>query len=327
MWLVCDFLIYSNGVVFLMRLFPFSLIAITLLISLCVILNKQSPVHGRKKPQVVCTTTLLADMIEQIAGDTIEIISLMKPGIDPHLYKATENDMHYIANADLIIYQGLHLEGKMAELFKAMKSYKPTFAASKSLAKSDIRSTDSAECYDPHVWFSIPLWIKLVHYVTRILVENFPVHADAYRERSLCYCHELENIHNYVLERAKELLPAQRVIITAHDAFGYFGQTYGFEVIGLQGISTDADISTASVENLARYIADNNISTVFTELSIPPKSIEALQQAVARYHKKVFIGPELYTDSLGDKDSPASTYSSMMRYTIDTLVTALQIKE
>lgn len=310
-----------------MRFFPLLLIVVTLIASLCVILNKQSTDHGRKKPQVVCTTTLLADMLEQIAGDTIEIISLMKPGIDPHLYKATENDMHCIANADLIIYQGLHLEGKMAELFKAMKNYKPTFAACKSLAKSDVRSTENAECYDPHIWFSIPLWIKLVRYVTKILCDHIPVHADFYRERSLSYCRELENVYNYVLERAQELLPAQRVLITAHDAFGYFGQTYGFEVIGLQGISTDADISTASVENLARYIADNNVSTVFTELSIPPKSIEALQQAVARHNKEVFIGPELYTDSLGDKDSPASTYSSMMRYTIDTLVTALQIKE
>lgn len=310
-----------------MRFFPLLLIVITLSLSLFIILNRQISFGDSNKKRVVCTTTLLADMLEEIAGNTVEIISLMNPGIDPHLYKATEGDMHQVANADLIIYHGLHLEGKMAELFKAMKCYKPTFAACKALSQDDVRSTDNNECFDPHVWFSIPLWIKLVRHVAKILSDHVTLYAALYQERSEKYCQELEKLHDYVLERVQELPSAQRVLITAHDAFGYFGQTYGFQVIGLQGISTDADISSASVENLARFIADNNVSTVFTELSIPRKSIEALEQAVARYHKKVFIGPELYTDSLGDDDSPASTYSSMMRYTIDTLVEVLQTKE
>ncbi|MBS1987968.1 zinc ABC transporter substrate-binding protein [Candidatus Dependentiae bacterium] len=310
-----------------MKKFPLIIIFATLLISLIVIARQAYSPFMSNKYRVVCTTTFLADALKYIAGDTIEIISLMGPGIDPHLYKATEQDMHHIAHANLIMYQGLHLEGKMAELFKGMKSYKPTYAVCKALHPDDLRVTSNTECYDPHVWFSVPLWIKIVRYTAQILDENNPGYTDFYHERCEEYCAELEKLDQYVCAKAAELPAEQRILITAHDAFGYFGKTYGFTVIGLQGISTDSDISTASVEHLAQYIATNNVSTIFTELSVPHKSIEALQQAVARYNKKVAIGPELYTDSLGDETSPADTYRSMIQYTIQTLVESLKQKE
>lgn len=310
-----------------MKKFPLLIIFITLLTSTIVIVRQaRSPFIGNTY-RVVCTTTFLADALERIAGDTIQIINLMGPGIDPHLYKATEQDMHHIANANLIIYQGLHLEGKMTELFKEMKSYKPTYATCKALSADDLRTIGNPECYDPHIWFSVPLWIKIVRSTAQILDENNPGHTNFYNQRCEEYCTELEQLHNYVCAQAAELPVKQRILITAHDAFGYFGKTYGFTVMGLQGMSTDSDISTASVEHLAHYIATNNVSTIFTELSVPHKSIEALQQAVARYNKKVAIGPELYTDSLGDNSSPANTYSSMIRYTIQTLVESLKPKE
>lgn len=310
-----------------MKKFPLLIILTTLLISTAVIVRQaRSPYLGNKY-RVVCTTTFIADALKHIAGDTIQIINLMSPGIDPHLYKATEQDMHHIANANLIMYQGLHLEGKMAELFKEMKNYKPTYALCQALCSNDLRMTSNEECYDPHIWFSVPLWIKIVRYAAQILDENNPGHTDFYHQRCEKYCSDLEILHEYVCDQAAQLPTHKRILITAHDAFGYFGKTYGFTVIGLQGISTDSDISTASVEHLAQYIATNNVATIFTELSVPHKSIEALQQAVARFNKKVAIGPELYTDSLGDEESPADTYSSMIRYTIQTLIESLKAKE
>ncbi len=310
-----------------MKKFPLIIIFATLLASMLIIIKQALNPFIDDQYRVVCTTTFLADALKHIAGDTIKVINLMGPGIDPHLYKATEQDMHHIANANLIVYQGLHLEGKMAELFKQMKSYKPTYAVSKALCANDLRATSNKECYDPHIWFSVPLWIKIVRYTTQILDKNNPGHTNSYFQRCEKYCAELEELHEYVCAHANQLSAKQRILITAHDAFGYFGKAYDFTVIGLQGISTDSDISTASVENLAQYIAINNVSTIFTELSVPHKSIEALQQAVARYNKKVAIGPELYTDSLGDSSSPANTYSSMIRYTIQTLVESLKLKE
>lgn len=310
-----------------MKKFPIVIILGTLLVSLIIIIKHNLFFHDNNRYRVVCTTTFLADALTHIAGDSIEVTSLMQPGIDPHLYKATENDMHQIAHADLIIYHGLHLEGKMAELFKAMKSYKPTFAACKILSIEDLRTTDNAHCYDPHVWFAVPLWIQVVRHLANILCDNYPKHTALYRQNTENYCAQLQELHSYICTQAEKLPLNQRILITAHDAFGYFGQTYGFTVIGLQGISTDSDISLASVQNLAQYIATHNVSTIFTELGIPHKSIQALEQAVFRYHKKIFIGPELYTDSLGDATTPASDYISLMQYTIDVLVQSLQVKE
>lgn len=310
-----------------MKKFPILFIISIMVISLIFIMN-HNPFKALKKSfHVTCTTTFLADAVKHIAGNTVQITTLMNPGIDPHLYKATEQDMHAIAQADLIFYHGLHLEGKMAELFKAMQHYKKTFAACNTLDCKSLLSTEYDHCYDPHIWFSIPLWLTVVQNLSTILSNQLPHHANLYRKNADDYCLRLKETHEYICNKTQEIPSSQRVLITAHDAFGYFGKTYGFTVIGLQGISTDADISTACVQEIATYIVKHNVETIFTELGIPRKSIQALEQAVARFNKKVFIGPELYTDSLGDSASPASTYIHMMRYTIDTLVTALKTKE
>jgi manganese/zinc/iron transport system substrate-binding protein len=303
-----------------MNKFALFLISSILFISFWIIITRTHKEQHKDKLRVVCTTTFLADALQHIAGDTIQLTCLMHPGIDPHLYKPTEQDMQLLSQADLIIYHGLHLEGKMAELFKHMNTYVPTVEACRALRDHELRSTDIAMIYDPHVWFSVPHWIKVIQHIAQQLCIYDPSNCNNYQSRAHVYCQELIALHSYMLTKAQSVAREQRILITAHDAFGYFGQTYGFTVLGLQGISTDADISTATVDNLARTIAMHNIPVIFTELSIPHKNIEALQQAVMRYNKKVSIGPELYTDSLGDESTEAYTYVSMMRYTIDTIV-------
>lgn len=274
--------------------------------------------------RVVATTGMVGDLVRNVGGERVRVIALMGPGVDPHLYKASERDVTRLAEADVVFYNGLHLEGKMVEVFERMQGRVKTVAVTDPIDRALLLAPPEFEgAYDPHIWFDVTLWMKTVDQVRDTLIEMDPDHADLYRANAQRYLAELEVLHAYVRAQAEKVPPDQRVLVTAHDAFNYFGRAYGFEVRGLQGISTATEAGTADVQALARFIAERRIPAIFVESSVPQRNIEAVQAAVRARGFDVKIGGELHSDSLGDPDSPEGTYTGMVRANIDTVVGAL----
>lgn len=300
-------------------------LAVILLCVLCTGLMYHSQAGNPidKKLIIVTTTSILADTIKNIVGNTASVISLMGPGIDPHMYRARESDVHTLANADIIFYNGLHLEGKMGQVLEGMNRFVPTYAVADALDISLLHNADFDGLYDPHIWFDVSLWIVVAHYIEQKLCENDSINADVYRCNGASYRNVLSQLHTYVQNRMNSIPHEHRILVTAHDAFSYFGKVYDCQVVALQGLSTDSDISTTDVQKLAAYIAQKKIKTIFVETSIPERSLRAVQNAVAAYGWHVNIGDELYSDALGDQKSPANNYYNMIRYNVDVIVNAL----
>jgi manganese/zinc/iron transport system substrate-binding protein len=229
--------------------------------------------------------------------------------------------------ADLLFYNGLHLEGKMTEIFAQMRQRKggAYAVAEEGIAPDKRRESPSfAGNYDPHVWFDVSLWMEAARYVERVLAEVDTAHAAAYAAKAAAYRAQLAELDAYVRERAAEVPAPQRVLITSHDAFGYFGRAYGFEVRGLQGISTATEAGTADVQALSAFVAERRIPALFVESSVSSRGIEAVREAVRSRGFGVRLGGTLYGDALGSPDSGADTYVGMVRHNIDTIVEALK---
>jgi manganese/zinc/iron transport system substrate-binding protein len=248
----------------------------------------------------------------------------MGPGIDPHLYKASEGDVIRMASADIVVYNGLHLEGKMAGVFERMGNRIRTVAVTDGIDREKLlRPPEFEGAYDPHVWFDVTLWMDAVNTLEKALSGMDPAHGDLYRANGTRYLERLAILDRYVRREASIVSPRKRVVITAHDAFNYFGRAYGFQVRGLQGISTVAEAGAADIQALARLIVENEIPAVFVESSVPPRYIEALQEAVKARGFRVKIGGSLFSDAMGDPGTPEGTYIGMVRHNIDTIVSAL----
>lgn len=281
-------------------------------------------VDDNGKYKVVVTTTIIADVVREIAGDLVEVEALMGPGVDPHLYKASAGDVKRMNEADMVVYNGLHLEGKMGEVFENIKG-KIIFAANENLDESKLLDFATNPGYfDPHVWFDVEIWEGATKRIAEGLKELDPENAESYDENLENYLKELEELDLYIRDRIEELDPDKRILVTAHDAFQYFGNEYGFEVRGLQGISTDAEAGTGDVRNLADFIVEKEIKAIFVESSVPRKNIEALQEAVESRGFDVEIGGELYSDSTGDMGTDAESYIGTFKANIDTIVDALK---
>lgn len=275
---------------------------------------------------IVATTTMLADLCTVIGGERVTVDGLMGPGIDPHLYQASAGDVSLMQKADVVVYNGLHLEGKMGEIFESLSGQgQAVICIEEGLEESKLLAweTDSS-VHDPHIWFDVSLWESAAKTVADGLSKADSDGKSDYNSNLDAYLKELEETDTYIRSRAAELPEEQRVLVTAHDAFQYFGKAYGFEVRGLQGISTDAEAGTADVSDLANFIVERQIKAIFVESSVPPKTIEALQAAVKAKGFDVAIGGELYSDSLGDADSGAGTYTLTVKANIDTIVDALK---
>lgn len=274
--------------------------------------------------RVVATIGQIADIAQIVGGEHVQVVGLMGPGIDPHLYVASEGDVATLQQADIIFYNGLFLEAQMAEVFEQLASRKTVTAVAERIDPEDLLDWAAYEDqYDPHVWFDVTLWMQAVEAVRDTYVEYDPDHADDYNANTEAYLAELKELHAYVLEQAERVPDEQRVLITAHDAFHYFGRAYGFEVRGLQGISTATEAGTADVQALADFIVERQIPAIFVETSVPERNIEALQAAVASRGFEVKIGGHLYSDAMGDEQSGGNTYILMVRHNIDTIVGAL----
>jgi manganese/zinc/iron transport system substrate-binding protein len=276
--------------------------------------------------QVVATTTIVGDLVRTIGGDDIQVEALMGPGVDPHLYKASAGDVRRMSSADAIFYSGLHLEGKMTDVMAGMNQRGVrTVAVAECIPEDRLIALQGFDgLHDPHVWFDVDLWSETVDCVTRALTELHPAGADAYAANAKAYLDELAELDLWVRRRAAELPPEQRVLVTAHDAFAYFGRAYGFEVRGLLGVSTASETGTADIQRLAEFIVEHRIPAVFVETSVPPRFVEALQEAVAAQGVAVEIGGSLYSDSLGNPGTPAGSYTGTVRANVETIVGALQ---
>lgn len=249
----------------------------------------------------------------------------MGPGVDPHLYRASEGDVTRMSEADIVFYNGLHLEGRMVEIFERMAAQGArTTAVASSIDSTKLMSPAAFEgAHDPHVWMDVAMWSETVASVVEALSELDPQHAEEYEARAEAYRQRLASLDQYVREQVQRIPEPQRVLVTAHDAFNYFGRAYGVEVRGLQGISTVAEAGTADVQELARFVADRRIPALFVETSVSPRSIEAVRAAVQARGFNVSVGGNLYSDALGGEGSGADTYEGMIRHNVDALVTAL----
>lgn len=291
----------------------------------------ESPNDTSGKISVVTTSTMITDLTRVIAqeNDNVEITGIMGAGIDPHLYKPSAGDAELMQNADLIIYNGLHFEGQMGELFKQMKKRGiPTVSLAdnmKDVAGISFIKTDEFDGnYDPHIWFDIHIWKSATKVMRDVFIELDAKNKTLYEANAAAYLDELDELAIYVKCRIEELPVDSRVLITAHDAFNYFGRMYDFDVRGIQGISTESEAGTKDIKELADFITQRKIGAIFVENSVPKKNIEALQEAVKAQGFDVKIGGELLSDSLSEPGTEADTYLKMVHYNVDTIVNAIK---
>lgn len=275
--------------------------------------------------RVLTTTGIVGDLARRVAGEHAVVESLMSTGVDPHLYKASESDVRRMAEADLILYNGLHLEGKMADVLVKMARRRPVMAVTDEIPREELREPpEFAGQYDPHVWFDVRMWSGCVEPIVRELSALDPEHGDDFRDNADVYSRELLELDGWVAERLAELPEDRRVMITAHDAFGYFGRRYGIEVVGLQGISTLSEAGLQDVERVVNLVVERRIPAIFVESSVPRRSIEAVRAAVRDQGHEVEVGGTLFSDSMGAAGSPEGTYPGMVRHNVNTLVEALK---
>jgi manganese/zinc/iron transport system substrate-binding protein len=277
---------------------------------------------------VLATTQQIGDMVENVAGDNVQLTTLLGPGIDPHTYVATESDIATFQNADIIFYNGHHLEAQLERVFDQMAEGddKVVLAVAEQLAGTSLLSwePEAGLPNDPHVWNDVRLWKEVVFVVSDTLSEADPANAETYQANAESYAAKLDDLHAYMLEQVENIPQEQRVLVTAHDAFGYLGRTYGLSVEAVQGLSTETEASTADVQALVEMVAERGVPAIFIETTISPRTIEAVQAAVqAETGREVTIGGELYSDAMGDPGTPEGTYIGMMRHNIDTIVAAL----
>jgi manganese/zinc/iron transport system substrate-binding protein len=272
------------------------------------------------KLSVVATTGMIADAARIVGGDYVEVNALMGPGVDPHLYQPTARDQGKLKAARLVFYNGLHLEGKMVEIFEALAEHKRVVAVSSGISEGRLLSwKTSAGMHDPHIWFDVKLWQEAVGTIAQAYAETDPPHAADYERRAADYLAELDRLDQYCRDRAAELPDDERVLITSHDAFHYFGRAYGFEVVGIQGISTDSEAGLKAITDAVDLIRARHIRAIFPETSVPRAAIERVAK-----DSSAKLGPELYSDALGSPDTSAGNYVGMIHTNIDNIVNSLK---
>jgi manganese/zinc/iron transport system substrate-binding protein len=275
--------------------------------------------------RVVATTGIIADVAQRIAGPHARVEALMGPGIDPHLYKASESDVRRLSEAELVLYNGLHLEGKMGDILTRMARTRPVVAVTEEIPQDLLREPpEFLGQYDPHVWFDVSMWAKTLGPITREILALDPEHAKEFEANAAALEKELNELDAWVKAQILTLPEPRRILVTAHDAFGYFGRRYGMQVVAIQGISTLSEAGLKDVDRVVSLVVDRKVPAIFIESSVPRRSIEAVQAAVRSRGHEAAIGGQLYSDSLGAAGSPAGTYPGMVRANVTTIVNALK---
>lgn len=280
---------------------------------------------GELPIRVVATVGMVADLARQIGGDRVAVKALMGEGVDPHLYKASPGDLSRLRSADLILYAGLHLEGKMADVLVKLARTTPVFAVGEAIPEERLREPPEMEgAWDPHVWFDASLWRECAAFTRDVLVEFDPAGAEVYRARGEEFLARLDALHESTKARIAEIPPERRLLVTAHDAFGYFGDAYGIEVVAIQGISTESEAGVRRVNELVDLLVRRGVGAVFVESSVSEKNIHALIEGCAARGHAVKIGGSLFSDAMGADGTPEGTYEGMVRHNVDRIVEALR---
>ena len=251
----------------------------------------------------------------------------MGPGVDPHLYKAVEHDVIALAQADIIFFNGLHLEARMAEILEHM-THTHSYNLSNAIPNKQLIIAEQTTCeYDPHIWFDIQLWKIITRYICTTLCTSDKQHEQDYQKQCDIYCKKLDLTHNKIIQLLLNIPQEKRILITGHDAFSYFARAYNFKIISLQGVSTESSPGAYDIAHIIKTIIDRKIPTIFIENSIPIKNIQAIAQGVESYHAKVDIGDELFADSLSENSGPAGTYITMIEHNAKVIASGLIHKE
>ena len=273
--------------------------------------------------QAVATTGMVADLVEHVGGEHVSVTQLMGEGIDPHLYKASPGDVAQLNRADMVFYSGLHLEGKMGDVLARMGRKKPAVAVAEGIDKGRLLEV-AEDLYDPHVWFDVALWSETLAAVETALAGFDPAHAADYRRQAEAYRAELAELDEECKRRIAEIPADHRVLVTAHDAFHYFGRAYGVEVKAIQGISTQAEAGIKKINELVDFIAARGIKAVFVETSVNERNIEALVEGCRAQGHAVKVGGQLFSDAMGKPGTPEGTYVGMVRHNVEAIVKALE---
>jgi manganese/zinc/iron transport system substrate-binding protein len=290
----------------------------------CGISASEQP-SSRPVRRIVATTGMVADVVQAIAGDDCQVIALMGSGVDPHLYKPTRHDVKQLLDADVIVSSGLMLEGRMEEAFKHLaRGGKPVLAMTDGLDASERRLLEgTVGHWDPHVWMNVDAWRKCAGYIAKRLAELDPEHADGYRSRAEAYMQRLADL-DHKIESAMQSIPdSQRVLITAHDAFGYFSRRYGIPVRSVQGVTTESEAGVGDVNDLVDFVVEHRVPAIFVESSVNTKTIQAVQEGAQARGWEVIIGAELYSDAMGPPGTYEGTYPGMMDANATRIVRAL----
>jgi len=287
--------------------------------------GEQSQPGESKKIMITTTTNVITDLAENIGGDRVRVTGLMGSGVDPHLYRPAAGDVKKLQDADLVFYNGLDLEGRMGDIFvKIGGEGTPVWAVSENIPDESLLGLDARGHSDPHIWWDARLWMEAAKAVEAGLSRHDPENSGIYRDNLEEYLSELEELHEYGRDMIGSIPEEQRVLVTAHDAFQYFGHAYGLEGMAIQGWSTDSEAGIREIQNLADVIADRKINAVFVESSVSPATMEALSAAVRDRGHDVVIGGELFSDAMGEKGTAEGTYAGAFRHNVDTIAQALK---
>ena len=275
--------------------------------------------------QAAATVGMIADVVRQVAGNHANLEGLIGEGVDPHLYKPTRNDVSAIRRAEIVFYNGLKLEGKMADILaQADREGKTVCAVSEAILKrEDYVMTDESNRYDPHLWMDVRGWMRAVQVVAETLREFDPKNAEAYQKNADSYLKTLRRLDDYARETIASIPPPQRVLVTAHDAFRYLGRAYGLEVRGIQGLSTESEAGVKDIETLVSFLVSRKIPAIFVETSVSEKNVQALVEGARAQGHEVKIGGALFSDAMGRSGSYEGTYVGMIDHNVTTIVRAL----
>jgi manganese/zinc/iron transport system substrate-binding protein len=285
-----------------------------------------SGLAAESKIRVTTTTSMVTDLVRSVGGERVAVQGLMGAGVDPHLYKATAGDILKLQQAKIIFYSGLMLEGKMQDLFKQMAAKKKlVFAVTENLPHDQLLTPPSFGGHpDPHVWFDVMLWRQCVDTVAKRLTEADPAGKAVYEKNAHALRERMAALHEWALKRAADLPKEKRILVTSHDAFNYFGRAYGFQVVGLQGISTVTEAGVADMAKLVDFVKQQKVPAVFVESSVSHATIERISKDAG-----VKIGGEIFSDAMGtpgekEQDYDLGTYEGMIKHNLNTIVNALK---
>ncbi len=273
---------------------------------------------------VVATTSMIADAARQVGGDRVEVRALMGPGVDPHAYRQTRSDIAAMLRADLVLYHGLYLEAQMEEFLLELAERKTVVAVGEATPADQLRSHATYEQrYDPHVWMNPEIWSHVVRAVRKALTKAEPANAELFAANATRHLEEVEDLAAYARATLETVPAGQRVLLTAHDAFSYFGEAYGFEVLGIQGMSTESEAGLRRIEELVELIVAREISAVFVESSVSDRNMRALIEGAEARGREVMIGGELFSDAMGADGTYEGTYIGMIDHNVTVITDAL----